>query len=191
MKKLFLLMVLVPTICLAQSTYRTGYGTPGAFSFGVGADFALPITEGFKDVYDLGIGGTARGEYAFTPDLSVMLTAGYISMGAKEINGIKPDAASMIPIVAGLKYYFMPGTLRFYGAFDLGITMFKVNVPSVNVLGVQIGGGSETSSEFTYQPQLGMLGYFSDKAAFDVAVRWIGISDANSLGIRFGVLFDL
>lgn len=198
MKKLFLLLLLVPTLALSQSsTYRTGYGTPGRMSFGVGAEFLLPVTEGFKDAFNLGIGGTARGEYAFTPDLSMMLTAGYISYSAKEIAGVTPDAASMIPITAGLKYYFMPGTMRFYGAFDLGITIFKgggVTVPTVVIPGLGTIGGeieSGSSTEFTWQPQLGMLGYFSNNAAFDISVRWVGIADANSLGVRFGVLFDL
>ena len=191
MRKL-LLLLLLPTICMAQSsTYGTGKNNAGKFSLGVGVDFVLPVTSGFKDAYNIGYGGTVRGEYAFTNDLSGMLTAGYISLTGKDVLGITLDNGKMIPVTVGLKYYFMPGTLRFYGAFDLGITSFTQSFPGVNILGVNIGQTSSTTTEFTWQPQLGVLGYFSNNAAFDLGVRWIGISNANSLGIRLGVLFDL
>ncbi len=191
MKQLLLLLFL-PAVCMAQSTYGTGKNTAGRFSLGAGVDFVLPVTTGFKDAYSIGFGGTVRGEYAFTNDLSGMLTAGYITFTGKDLgNGITLDNGSMIPVVAGVKYYFVPGTLRFYGAFDLGITSFTTSTAPVNIPGVSTGSVSATASEFTWEPQLGVLGYFSNTAAFDLSVRWIGISDANSLGIRFGVLFDL
>ncbi len=191
MKKL-LLLLLLPAIGMAQtSTYGTGKNTAGQFSLGAGVDFVLPVSEGFKDAYSIGYGGTVRGEYAFTPSLSGILTAGYISLTGKDIEGVTLDNGSMIPVVAGVKYYFMPGTLRFYGAFDIGITSFTMSTPGGVVLGVPVPSIEASSTEFTWQPQLGLSGYFSNKAAFDLSVRWIGIADANSLGIRFGVLFDL
>jgi hypothetical protein len=191
MRKLLLLLFVVPAICSAQSTYGTGKYNAGRMSLGAGVEFVMPVTSGFKDAYNLGIGGTVRGEYAFTNDVSGMLTAGYVSLSGKDVGGVTLDNGSMIPVTVGVKYYFMPGTLRFYGAFDLGITSFKQSFPGVNILGVNIGETSQTSTEFTWQPQLGVLGYFSNNAAFDLSVRWIGISDANALGIRLGVLFDL
>ncbi len=191
MKKL-LLLLLLPAVCMAQSTYGTGKNTAGRFSLGAGVEFVLPVTSGFKDAYNIGYGGTARGEYAFTNDLSGMLTAGYITFSGKDLgNGITLDNGSMIPIVVGVKYYFMPGTLRFYGAFDIGITSFTTSTAPISIGGFNSGSLSATTTEFTWQPQLGLLGYFSNNAAFDLSVRWIGISDANALGIRLGVLFDL
>lgn len=191
MKKL-LLLILLPAVCMAQtSTYGTGKYNAGRFSLGAGVDFVMPVTEGFKDAYNIGYGGTLRAEYAFTNDLSAMLTAGYVSLQGKDIAGFTLDNGKMIPVTVGIKYYFMPGTLRFYGAFDVGITAFTQSFPGVNILGVNIGQTSTTTTEFTWQPQLGVLGYFSNNAAFDLGVRWIGISNANALGIRLGVLFDL
>jgi hypothetical protein len=96
-----------------------------------------------------------------------------------------------LPVTAGIKYYFKPGTLRFYGAFDIGITSFTTSTAPINILGHSIGSVSATTTEFTWQPQLGVLGYFSNNAASNLSVRWIGISDANSFGIRFGFLYDL
>jgi len=192
MRKL-LLLLLLPTVCLAQSsTYGTGKNNAGRFSLGAGVEFVLPVTQGFKDAYSIGYGGTARAEYAFTNDLSGMLTAGYIVFSGKDLgNGITLENGSMIPVTAGIKYYFMPGTLRFYGAFDIGITSFTTSTAPITILGYSLGSVSATTTEFTWQPQLGLLGYFSNNAAFDLSVRWIGISDANALGIRFGFLYDL
>ena len=170
----------------------------GNFGLNVGAEFLLPITEGFKDAYNIGIGGTLRGEYAVTPDFTLMLSAGYISLSGKEVNGVTIESGRMIPIMAGAKYYFMPGTLRFYGAFEAGITSMKAGGVSVTGLGPidqilptagTVSLEAPSTTEFTWQPQLGFIGMFSDNAAFDLGVRWIGISDANALGVRFGVLF--
>ncbi len=156
----------------------------GNLGLNVGAEFVLPIDSPFKDIYNLGFGGTIRGEYGVTRDFWLMLSAGYISLSSKSFLGITPASGTMVPIVVGAKYYFMPGTLRFYGAFDLGITSFT---QSVEVLGFNLA--SQTSTEFTWEPQLGLVGMFADNAAFDFGVRWIGISSANSLGIRLGVLY--
>ncbi len=156
----------------------------GNLGLNVGAEFVLPIDSPFKDIYNIGYGGSIRGEYGVNQDLWLMLSAGYISLQSKSILGITPAAGTMVPIVVGAKYYFMPGTLRFYGAFDLGITSFT---QSVEVLGISLA--SQTSTEFTWEPQLGVVGMFADNAAFDLGVRWIGISNANSLGVRLGVLY--
>ncbi len=124
MRKL-LLLFLLPAACLAQSTYGTGKNTAGTFSLGVGAEFILPVTTGFKDAYNIGYGGTASAELAISDDLSGMLRAGYVVLTGKEVfPGVTLENGTMIPVVVGLKYYFMPGTLRFYGAFDVGITWF-------------------------------------------------------------------
>lgn len=167
----------------------------GKISLGIGADVLMPIGS-FGDVYNVGFGGTARGQYMVNDMFSVMLTAGYISIGAKDQGQsiVKLDNASMIPILAGAKYFFTPSSESFrpYGALEIGITSFKQTLPSVTILGVTYGGGSASSTEFTYAPAIGFesaLG--SGNTKLDVAVRWNGISDANAIGGRVGVLFGL
>lgn len=192
MKNLLLaIAVLAMVVCAGPANAQ------GKISLGVGADVLMPIGS-FGDAYNVGFGGTARGQYMVNDMFSVMLTAGYISIGAKDQGqnaaGFKLDNASMIPILAGAKYFFTPSTesLRPYGALEVGITSFKQTLPSVTILGQTIGGGSVSSSEFTYAPAIGFesaLG--SGNTKLDVAVRWNGISDANAIAGRIGVIFGL
>jgi hypothetical protein len=192
MKKL-LLMVAVLALLGAMAGNALA---EGKMSAGIGADLALPLDSGFKDAYSIGFGATARGQYEFTPQISGMVTIGYLTFSGKDIGGVKLDASSMVPIVVGAKYYFGEGNMRFYGAADIGFTIMSVSasIPSYTIGGVTYGGGSASASstEFTFQPQVGFesaLGSGSTK--LDVGVRAMIVSNAFSLGARVGVLFPI
>jgi hypothetical protein len=188
MKKLLTIAVAVALLGLVSAESRSA----GKIAIGVGPDVLLPIGS-FGDAYNVGFGGTARGQYMVNEQFSVIVTAGYLTFSVKNVpSGVSFDNATMIPIVAGGKYYFTPsGSMRFYGIAEIGITSFKQS------LGGSVGGqsfnfGSVTSTEFTYAPGIGFeadLGGGNTK--IDVGVRWNGISDANSIGGRVGILFGL
>ena len=191
MKK-FLLAVTVLAIVAGLTTSAFA---ESKISIGAGADLVLPLDSGFKDAYNIGFGGTARGQYMINEQFSVMVTVGFITFSGKDLGGVTLDNGSMIPFLVGGKYYFTPGSMRWYGAADLGITSFKTSVstPTFTIGGVTYGGTvSGTSSEFTFQPQVGFesaLGTAGTK--LDVGVRAIIISNAFSLGARVGVLFPV
>jgi hypothetical protein len=191
MKKLLLLVAVLALLGAMAGNVLA----EGKMSAGIGADLALPLDSGFKDAYSIGFGATARGQYEFTPQISGMVTIGYLTFSGKDLGGVKLDAASMVPIVVGAKYYFGEGNMRFYGAADIGFTIMSVSasVPTVSYGGTTYGGSvSASSTEFTFQPQVGFesaLGSGSTK--LDVGVRAMIVSNAFSLGARVGVLFPL
>jgi hypothetical protein len=190
MKKLLVAVVLLGLVAFSSSA---SFAQAGKINFGVGADVVLPIGA-FADAYNIGIGGTARGQYVVNDMISLMATAGFISFGGKDVGGFKLESGSMIPILVGGKYYFTPSGSRFYGGADLGISIFKtsVNVPSFNFQTGQVTttSVSGSSSEFTFQPMIGMeMPMGSGNTKLDIAARFQVVSGGNGLGVRIGLLF--
>jgi hypothetical protein len=186
MKKLLVAFVLLGLIALSSSA---SYAQAGKINFGVGADVVLPIGS-FSDAYNIGIGGTVRGQYMINDMISLMATSGFISFGGKDVGGFKFDSGSMIPILVGGKYYF-PGSsnMKFYGAADLGLSIFKVSTPTVTTI-LGTFGGSASSTEFTFQPHVGMeMPLGSGNTKLDIAARFQVVSGGNGLGLRIGLLF--
>ncbi len=188
MKNLLVVVALISLVAFSANAQ-------GKFSFGVGADVALPMTSGFSDGHSIGIGGTAKAYYPFNEMITFTGTAGYLTFSGKEydVAGIKYKAGSwsMIPIVVGGRYYFMPSTakMRFYGAFDMGMIFgsYSVEIPSYTIFGVTYGGGKQSysTSDFTYQPAVGF-----EASKFDVAVRLLGVSGATCVAARVGYIFN-
>jgi hypothetical protein len=161
MKKVILSLAV---ICIAgASAFAQG-------RFSVGAEVALPQGD-WSDFVGVGIGGSVRYESAINDNLSWMGTAGYISFAEKDDSGLK---FSMIPVQAGLKYYFNESFNGFYGAAELGITFAKA----------EFAGVSASDSEFGFAPSVGYhLGNI------DISARYQIISDANYLGFRVAYVF--
>jgi hypothetical protein len=195
MKKLLLVVIALAVVAFANSN---SYSQAGKISFGVGADVALPVTSGFSDGWGIGIGGTVKVYYQFNDLVKFTGTAGYMTFSGKDVNGFKAGSWSQIPVVVGARYYFTPASasMRFYGAFEMGLifssyTSASVTTPAVVVGGVVIypaqtyGGGSVSGSDFTYQPQVGF-----EAGKFDVAVRYLGVSGAACIAARIGYIFN-
>lgn len=180
MRNRLLLVVVIAMLFATSSSFAQHQ-----ISLGGGADILIPMGT-FGDVYSIGFGGDLRGQYMVDDQFSMMLTAGFLSFSVKD-SPIKLDNATVIPILAGAKYFFQPsGEFRPYGALELGISIFKQSFPSI------LGVSSVSSTEFTYAPALGFeyqLG--SGHTKLDAAVRFNGISDANSFGARVGLVFGL
>jgi hypothetical protein len=165
---------------------------PGKISFGVGADVALPMSSGFSDTQGIGIGGTAKGYYIFNDMISFTATAGFMTFGGKDYSvagqTVKAGSWSMIPVMVGGRYYFGPAESKFrlYGAFEMGMIFGSYKTPSYTIpfFGT-VGGGSVSTSDFSYQPQLGF-----EASKFDVAVRLLGVSGATCVAFRAGYIFN-
>lgn len=190
MKKLLVAVMMLAMVALTIS----GASAQGKISFGVGADVALPIGS-FGDTQNIGIGGTAKVYYPVNNMLSLTGTAGYMTFGGKEITSIggtkiKAGSWNMVPVVVGGRYYFGPeGGTRFYGGVDLGIIFgsYTVNTPEIkvgNIVVVPASSASASTTDFTYQPQIGV-----EAGALDIAVRLLGVSNANSIAARIGYIF--
>ncbi len=166
----------------------------GKISFGVGADVGLPLGT-FGDAQNIGIGGTAKVYYPVNNMITLTGTAGYMTFGGKEITSIggtkiKAGSWNMVPVVVGGRYFFGPeGGTRFYAGLDLGLIFgsYTVNTPEIKIgttVIVPASSASTSTTDFSYQPQVGV-----EAGAFDIAVRLLGVSNANSIAARIGYIF--
>jgi hypothetical protein len=164
----------------------------GKKSLGVGVNVALPMSS-FGDVAGTGFGGTAVFEMEFAPQIVGTGTAGYISWGGKDFGGYS-YSYSAIPILVGVKYFFMPAG-GIYANGQLGFYLFSadVDVPTVSVPGLFTVGGSTSSSSTEFALALG-AGYeipISPTLKADIGASYIIISDFGHIGIRGGVKFGI
>jgi len=161
----------------------------------------LVPTGTFGDAYSIGFGGSARGQYDFTPMLSAGLNLGYYTWSAKDVPaGYSKPTFSGVPVRAYGKYYFMPPkTPRVYGMFELGLFFWssKVDLPSYTIGGVTYGGGtaSATGSDFNIAPGFGIEIPAGNNLTMDLSARYdIILTSGNStgdLGVRVGLNFGL
>jgi len=165
---------------------------PGDKSLGVGLNIALPMGS-FGDVAGTGIGGTAVFEMELAPQIIGTGTAGYISWGGKDFGGFS-YSYSAIPILVGVKYFFMP-TGGFYANGQVGVYLFSwsTDLPTVSVPGYTFGGGdvSYSSTEFTLALGGGYEIPISPKLTADVSASYLIISSLGHIGIRGGIKFGI
>lgn len=152
----------------------------------VGPLISLPMGN-FGDAANLGFGGTAIFEMEFMPQLHGTAQAGYITWPTD----VDEVSFSGIPILVGAKYYFMRGG-GVYGHGQLGVTLFTTKTPEITIPGFgTVGGGSETSTEFSFVVGAGYELQASESVAIDLGVAFNIVSDANHLTIRAGAKFGL
>jgi len=146
------------------------FAATGAFAqFSIGLDLAMPMGT-WSDFAGIGFGASARYDGAINDNLSWSGSLGYLSFSGKDytipgFGTIPGTSVGMVPIQAGVKYYFTESNAGFYGAADLGMW---------------IGTASGSSSEFGISPGVGYR-----VGSFDIAARYNIVSDLNSLGFRF------
>jgi hypothetical protein len=138
--------------------------------FSIGADLAFPQGD-IGDAVGIGFGADVRYESPINDNLSWMATAGFLSFGEKDDSGVK---LSIIPINAGLKYYFTESFNGFYAGAELGFNIAKV----------KFDGGDDSETKFGFAPQIGY-----HLANFDFALRYSIIDDADFVGLRAAYVF--
>ena len=175
MKKLFLVLAITSIATSANAQETT---TDKPFFFSLGLEGALPVGD-FGDTHSFGIGGTVQGEYKAAEDVGITLNAGYITYSGKDITlpvigTYKVPSFGLIPVLAGVKYYFGGGA---YAHGQLGIGM-----------GTDEGQGSN----FMYSPGIGYM--FAP--GFDALLKYVGLGNsgentgsANSVGLRLAYNF--
>lgn len=178
MKKLFLIAALT-AVSFAGFSQDDAAAKP--LSFSIGLEAALPIGD-FADFSSFGIGGSAQADYMVAPSVAITLNAGYVSYAAKSVkvptgvdgsgniiySNVKGDALGLIPVLAGIKYWFTP---MVYGSGQLGLSFAS--------------GKGNSGSNFTYAPGIGVK--FSN---IDLLLKYVGISakggggSLNAIGLR-------
>ena len=146
--------------------------------FSVGAELALPQGD-LGDFVGMGFGGSVRYEAPINDNLSWMGTVGFLTFGEKDNSTVK---ASMIPVLAGAKYYFTESSNGFYAGAELGLVFAS---SKYEILGEE---EKESSSEFAFGPQIGY-----HLANIDISARYLIMKiedgDANSIGFRVAYVF--
>lgn len=188
MKKLsiiLLILAFVSTVTFAQDK-KMGVSVQGAL--------VLPMGD-FGDVAEMGFGGTGTFLYNLNKNLSITGTVGYISFSGKDDIGLDDYSFSMIPILAGVRYYFTPDKFKPYVSGQLGIysTSVSYTMPSYTIGGVTFGGGEvdASDSEFGFAFGGGFLMPLGTSMNLDVNAAYNIVSDADFLGINVGVNFGL
>lgn len=178
MKKLFVLIAFL---------FAFNFANAQQMALGVGANVFMPMGT-FGDVVGTGFGGNAKFEYKLQPGLHLTGAVGYLTFSEKE-EGFGWQY-SVIPVLAGAKYYFSK-TMPFYGMAEVGMNFasITVKIPSYVIGGVTYGGGevSESGSEFGFNFGAGYelpLG----KAALDIYAKYQTF-EADANGINIGVAY--
>jgi len=185
MKKLaqLLFALLVLTSCSAF-----GQGS-SQWALGVKAQGGLP-TGDFKNFSDFGFGGTVWGAYMVDPNATITLRSGYLRFSGKDytISGVTAKTSyGIIPITAGIRYFFMPGDTRVYGAAEAGLYLLNASA-DVTVSGVTVSASTNTS-KFGVNPMLGVQFKAGDKMNVDVHGAYTDVFTDNSSTswIDFGI----
>ena len=170
MKRIYLVLILLILTSASLLAQRQGISLGGNVYFPVGdwAEFA-----------NIGYGGSATYEHPLGRNISGVLYSGYTYFGGDE-EGIN---WSMIPLVAGAKFYFSPKLDWYIGAL-LGVNFVTAES---NVL----GEGSASSTEFAGNVNFGYEIKTSDKGAVDISAGFIYINELSYFGMRLAYIFKL
>ena len=186
MKKLaqLLFVLLVLTSCSAF-----GQGSTSQWAVGVKAQGGLPMGD-FKNFSDFGFGGTVWAGYMMDPNATLTLRSGYVRFSGKDfsIGGVTVKSSSgVIPITAGLRYFFMPGDTRVYGAAEGGLYLLNASADAT-VGGVSVSTSTSTS-KFGINPMLGIQFKAGEKMNVDVHGAYTDVfTDVSSTSwIDFGI----
>jgi opacity protein-like surface antigen len=178
MKKLALLMF---ALLLLTSCVAFGQGAAASqWVLGVKAEGGVP-TGDFKNVTDFGFGGTVWGGYMFDPSCTVTLRSGYVRFSGKDFNisGVTVKTNyGVVPITAGLRYFFMPGDTRVYGTAEAGLYLLNASADAT-VNGVSVSASTNTS-KFGINPTLGVQFKAGDKMNVDVHGAYTDVFTDNS-----------
>ena len=172
-----ILVVLAAVLCLTVVS-----NAQKDLSVSVGPVIAIPMGD-FGDIYGMGFGLTARGEYPFSKELIGIATIGYVRWSG-DLAGFD-YTSSLIPIRVGIKYNLNKVTPGLYALGELGIHFYSTSWEgggyegddSSTELALVIGGGYETD--------------LSKTMILDLSGAFVIVSDANYLEIRGGLKFPI
>ncbi|TZF82178.1 hypothetical protein FW774_15925 [Pedobacter sp. BS3] len=123
--------------------------------FNIGAEFGLPTTGSYAELFTIGFGGSGKLEVPVTKTFYATATAGFITYYLKE--GVSPTYnRSYIPLKAGGKYYFNP---MIYAEGELGIS---------------IGMQRKAGSAFVWAPGVGTSFSIAKDGYLDAGIRYEG-----------------
>lgn len=198
MKNVTMLLAILVACFAATATAQDAVPVDGT-SLGVEADGMLPMGD-FSDVSEFGVGGTVYLAHGIAPGLSITGRSGFLYFGGKEYafavgttTGTAKVNITMIPILAGLKYFFTQGDSRVYGAAEAGLYMMSGSgdfTPTGGGAGASFDVDSE--SKFGVSPSLGVQFKAGEKMVVDAHANFSNVFTENSSTnwITFAIGFE-
>lgn len=161
--------ILASAVAVVALFFSVNANAQDSRKLGIGLNVGVPTTTG----YSLAIGGDLRYQFDIDKQLSVPITAGYTNLSLKDTYG--GGSFGLIPVKAGLKYFFNDTGAGAYGLAEAGAAFSTTS-----------GGGTS----FAYSPAIG----YSWSNGLDLAAKYEGYSNNGSIGyagIRLAYGFKL
>jgi Outer membrane protein beta-barrel domain len=163
----------------------------------LGLDLGLPLDPLSKE-YTLLVGPSAGFELPIGDNLGITLNISYLLPQAKSDFKEVLSSATLLPIQAGVKYYFTESQNGFYGHAQIGVHSFSESFKAIDVAGIHVAD-AETKSETNLSWAIG-AGYQLEK--FDIGLRYnmimAGEAEAGAetepksyIGLRVAYLLSL
>jgi len=168
----------------AQST-ENGTLSGSGIRYSVGVETGIPVGN-LNGSYKWNLGGSIQADIPVLENrLYATINAGYNNIFAESDDMVKVNDIHLIPVKAGLKYFFIPNV---YVQGEAGV----VFINNKSYL------GDNKSAAFVYAPQAGVLFPVGDKSFIDAGIRYEGNSkfrnngsSNNFLGLRVAYAFNL
>jgi hypothetical protein len=171
MKKLLLFLIVVLFSSTSLIAQRQGISLGGNVYFPVG---------NWAEIASIGYGGSITYEHPLGKNIAGVIYSGYTYFSGDE----EGSSWTIIPLVAGAKFYFSP-KLDWYIAALLGVDFVTVKS---TVLGSEV---SASSTEFAGNVNFGYEIKTSDKGAVDISAGFIYIDQLSYFGMRLAYIFKL
>ena len=167
-------ILLVAVFAVVAFTASAQTEAKGRTRFSIGLEAGLPIGDA-GDVYSSMLGGSVKVEIPVASALFATVSGGYTKPSLKkELKDFGFESSGIIPLKAGLKYFF---TSNFYGAGEIGAAIGTAD-------------GAETLLAFA--PGIGISYPVSDKNDIDAGVRyesWSKNGSINQIGFHVALKF--
>jgi Outer membrane protein beta-barrel domain len=189
-------------LCLLISIFfffETPHAQVSRISAGACLEVVFPVGGDFSNGSSTGYGFTVNMDY----DLNVLpltLTGnlGYLHFGSKSgsnnvFGSYVGESANVVPLLAGVKYYFIPG-FGLYGTALIGVEFFSFSnnyTPPTSLASTRITYSTQSTTENKFAFGLG-AGYevpLSIPGSLDFSMRFMIINEANTFNIRAGYIY--
>ncbi|WP_229688764.1 outer membrane beta-barrel protein [Puia dinghuensis] len=193
-RKIGIVTALLVSLSLASQAQTTTSGNSSSGTTGkewrisVGPDAGIPLGD-FSNEYNWNFGGSAQVDIPIIKSLYVTVNAGYQNFFVKNgsfADNVADKNLQLIPVKAGLKYFFLGDLLYVQGEAGASFLANKSDV------------GASNAAAFVYAPQVGVLLKLAPKNYIDVGFRFEGTSSFynggssnNFLGLRVAYAFGL
>lgn len=171
MKNFFSLLIL--SLLLSTSLFAQ---KPG---ISLGGNVYFPVGD-WSEFYSIGYGGSLTYEHPIAKNISGVIYSGYTYFGG-ETEGF---SWTMIPLLAGAKFYFTPKQDWYFAALIGAGFLTAKNT----VLGVEY---TASSTEFQGNLNFGYEVKTSEKGAVDISAGYVYINELSYFGARLAYIFKL